>query len=61
MRVVASIRLVPGGQARATDGRLDRPVLVDLPVDIVIVLEQQERADQLQPPEQAPHEQRCVG
>jgi hypothetical protein len=40
--------------------RLIRFVPVDLPVDVVVVLEQQERADQAQSAEQAPREWWCV-
>jgi hypothetical protein len=58
--MIAAIRLAPAGRAQATRGGLGGLVLVDLPVDVVIVLEQQERADQVQRPEQAPREQWCV-
>jgi hypothetical protein len=41
---------------QAGSGRLSALVLVDLPIDLIAVLEQQERADQVQRPEQVPRE-----
>jgi hypothetical protein len=52
----AMIRLLPAGSMR-----LRVLVLVDLPVDGVIVLEQQERANHMQRSKQALHERWCVG
>jgi hypothetical protein len=55
------IDLDPGGRARTARRRLDGLISVDLPVDLIIVLEQQERADHGQRSEEAPRERRRVG
>jgi hypothetical protein len=60
VRMVAAIRLPPTGRVQAALSVLGGLVLVDLPVNVVVVLEQQERADQMQRPEKAPRERWCV-
>jgi hypothetical protein len=60
VRMIASTRLSRAGRARIASRGLAGLVLVDLPIDVVVVLEQQERAGQSQRPDQAPREQRHV-
>jgi hypothetical protein len=57
MRVTS--RILPARYA-IVYGRLDALVPIDLPVDLVVVLEQQERANQTQPSEKALAERWCV-
>jgi hypothetical protein len=59
MRMHATNRILPASYA-ITCGRLHALVLIDLPVDLVIFLEQQERANQTQPSEKAPSQRWCV-
>ncbi len=57
VRVLSRLHLAREALCIGDSARL---VLVDLPVDAVVVLEQQERADQTQRPNKALHGQLCV-
>jgi hypothetical protein len=61
MRMIPAVESSPLRLIRTALRGLYGLVLVDLPVDVVVVLEQQERADQVQAPEEAPRERWCVG
>lgn len=58
-RVMTVFRRLVSITSETTSHRHSRLVLIDLPVDLVIVLEQQERASQAQRSEKAPIEPRC--
>jgi hypothetical protein len=58
-RVITIFRRLVSITSETTSHRHGQLVLIDLPVDLVVVLEQQERASQAQCSEEALAESRC--
>ncbi len=60
VRMIAPGQPLPGGLVLMARRPLRPLVPVDLPVDVIIVLEQQKRADQPQRPNKTPRQRWCV-